>query len=63
VLTRRRPSVNESAAADPDPDAWPVVYLDEEEEVLPGTLTELLVAELTGTGPDLADTGLELEPW
>jgi hypothetical protein len=39
---------------DPDPDAWPVVYLDEE-EVFPGTLTEILVAELTGTGPGLAE--------
>jgi len=43
---------------DPDPGAWPVVYLDEEEEVFPGTLTEPLVAEMTGTGPDLADFGL-----
>ena len=49
---------------DPGPDAWPVVYLDEEEEVFPGTLTELLVAEMTGTGPDLADFELgDPEEW
>jgi len=41
-----------------------VVYLDEEEEVFPGTLTELLVAEMTGTGPDLADFELgDPEEW
>jgi len=38
--------------------------LDEEEEVFPGTLTELLVADMTGTGPDLADFELgDPEEW
>jgi hypothetical protein len=39
-------------------------WRSEEEEVFPGTLTELLVAEMTGTGPDLADFELgEPEEW
>lgn len=38
---------------DPDPACWPVIAINRP-TVFPGTLTELYVAELTGTGPGLA---------
>lgn len=40
---------------DPDPARWPVIRITlAGPEAFPGTLTELYVAELTGTGPGLA---------
>lgn len=44
---------------DPDPARWPVIPISVAgpEEPFPGTLTELYVAELTGTGPGLASFG------
>lgn len=40
---------------DPDPDRWPVLVITiAGAETFPGTLTELYIAELTGTGPGLA---------
>jgi hypothetical protein len=36
-----------------DPARWPVITVHGDAEIFPGTLTELYVAELTGTGPGL----------
>jgi hypothetical protein len=39
----------------PDPALWPVINMEfAGPDIFPGTLTEMLVAEFTGTGPDLA---------
>ncbi|WP_433472807.1 hypothetical protein ACQPZP_28535 [Spirillospora sp. CA-142024] len=42
--------------AKPDPDEWPVVNIDS--GVFHGNITELLVAELTGTGLGMTDSSL-----
>jgi hypothetical protein len=42
----------------PDPARWPVLCISiADAEIFPGTLTELYIAELTGTGPGLASIG------